>query len=148
MKLSAILSPDGSRTSPTGSLGTHSTILHLCLENINPIVPSTTNNHNGRLRLVASLELRIYLILIANRTGIASSRRKSRKAHFSAPSSVRRTIMSAPLSKELREKHNVRKLRTVRMTRANLMRPTGPINSHPQRRRSHHRPRHQQRPRR
>ncbi|KAK4574565.1 60S ribosomal protein L26A [Recurvomyces mirabilis] len=37
-----------------------------------------------------------------------SSRRKSRKAHFSAPSSVRRVIMSAPLSKELREKHNVR----------------------------------------
>ncbi|PVI08540.1 ribosomal protein L24 [Periconia macrospinosa] len=41
---------------------------------------------------------------------IASSRRKSRKAHFSAPSSVRRVIMSAPLSKELREKHNVRSI--------------------------------------
>lgn len=40
--------------------------------------------------------------------GLASSRRKSRKAHFSAPSSVRRVIMSAPLSKELREKYNVR----------------------------------------
>ena len=40
--------------------------------------------------------------------GIASSRRKSRKAHFGAPSSERRFIMSAPLSKELREKHNVR----------------------------------------
>jgi ribosomal protein uL24 len=39
--------------------------------------------------------------------GLASSRRKSRKSHFGAPSSVRRTIMSAPLSKELREKHNV-----------------------------------------
>ncbi|KAI9724158.1 MAG: hypothetical protein M1828_003903 [Chrysothrix sp. TS-e1954] len=36
-----------------------------------------------------------------------SSRRKSRKAYFEAPSSVRRKIMSAPLSKELREKHNV-----------------------------------------
>lgn len=36
-----------------------------------------------------------------------SSRRKSRKAHFEAPSSVRRNIMSAPLSKELREKYNV-----------------------------------------
>jgi len=42
--------------------------------------------------------------------GLASSRRKSRKAHFSAPSSVRRTIMSAPLTKELREKYNVRAL--------------------------------------
>ncbi|GME24864.1 Ribosomal protein L26/L24P eukaryotic/archaeal [Neofusicoccum parvum] len=41
---------------------------------------------------------------------IASSRRKSRKAHFSAPSSVRRNIMSAPLSKELREKYNVRSI--------------------------------------
>lgn len=41
-------------------------------------------------------------------SALHSSRRKSRKAHFSAPSSVRRTIMSAPLSKELREKHNVR----------------------------------------
>ncbi|KAL2018777.1 hypothetical protein VTK56DRAFT_405 [Thermocarpiscus australiensis] len=44
------------------------------------------------------------------RTNVSSSRRKSRKAHFSAPSSVRRTIMSAPLSKELREKYNVRSI--------------------------------------
>jgi large subunit ribosomal protein L26e len=42
-------------------------------------------------------------------TAISSSRRKSRKAHFAAPSSVRRVIMSAPLSKELREKYNVRR---------------------------------------
>ncbi|GAB1313634.1 60S ribosomal protein L26A [Madurella fahalii] len=41
---------------------------------------------------------------------VSSSRRKSRKAHFSAPSSVRRDIMSAPLSKELREKYNVRSI--------------------------------------
>jgi large subunit ribosomal protein L26e len=39
---------------------------------------------------------------------IASSRRKSHKAHFSAPSSVRRKIMSSSLSKELRGKHSVR----------------------------------------
>ncbi|GAB7338834.1 hypothetical protein MBLNU457_5527t1 [Dothideomycetes sp. NU457] len=43
-------------------------------------------------------------------SNLHASRRKSRKAHFSAPSSVRRTIMSAPLSKELREKHNVRSI--------------------------------------
>ncbi|KAI4173479.1 MAG: hypothetical protein LQ346_008414 [Caloplaca aetnensis] len=43
-------------------------------------------------------------------TSLHSSRRKSRKAHFQAPSSVRRVIMSAPLSKELREKHNVRSI--------------------------------------
>eukprot|EP01064_Diplonema_japonicum_P037817 TRINITY_DN898_c0_g1_i2.p1 TRINITY_DN898_c0_g1~~TRINITY_DN898_c0_g1_i2.p1 ORF type:complete len:135 (+),score=48.88 TRINITY_DN898_c0_g1_i2:110-514(+) len=36
------------------------------------------------------------------------SRRKQRKAHFTAPSHVRRVIMSATLSKELRTKHNVR----------------------------------------
>ncbi|KAL8812852.1 MAG: hypothetical protein Q9223_000395 [Gallowayella weberi] len=41
-------------------------------------------------------------------TSLHSSRRKARKAHFSAPSGVRRTIMSAPLSKELRAEHNVR----------------------------------------
>lgn len=44
------------------------------------------------------------------KTASYNSRRKSRKAHFDAPSSIRRTIMSAPLSKELREKHNVRSI--------------------------------------
>ena len=41
---------------------------------------------------------------------ISSSRRKQRKRHFTAPSSVRRKLMSAPLSKELRQKHNVRSI--------------------------------------
>jgi len=40
----------------------------------------------------------------------ASSRRKSRALHFGAPSSVRRQLMSASLSKELRGKHSVRAL--------------------------------------
>ncbi|QDS74182.1 60S ribosomal protein L26A [Venturia effusa] len=43
-------------------------------------------------------------------SALASSRRKSRKTHFSAPSGVRRTIMSAPLSKELRAQYNVRSI--------------------------------------
>ncbi|RKF63419.1 60S ribosomal protein L26-2 [Erysiphe neolycopersici] len=43
-------------------------------------------------------------------SSLHSSRRKSRKAHFNAPSSVRRTIMSAPLSKELRDKYNVKSI--------------------------------------
>ncbi|MCJ1248929.1 60S ribosomal protein L26B [Trapelia coarctata] len=43
-------------------------------------------------------------------TSLHSSRRKSRKAHYRAPSSVRRVIMSAPLNKELREKYNVRSI--------------------------------------
>merc|ERR1711976_60048 len=41
---------------------------------------------------------------------VSSSRRKSRKAHFSAPSSERRKLMSAPLSTELRNKHQVRNI--------------------------------------
>jgi large subunit ribosomal protein L26e len=41
---------------------------------------------------------------------VSSSRRKSRKAHFSAPSSIRRKIMSSALSKELRNKHSTRSL--------------------------------------
>ena len=41
---------------------------------------------------------------------VSSSRRKSRKAHFTAPSSVRRKLMSAPLCKDLRQKYNVRSL--------------------------------------
>merc|ERR1711991_631404 len=38
------------------------------------------------------------------------SRRKARRAHFQAPSHVRRILMSAPLSRELRAKHNVRSI--------------------------------------
>ncbi|CAG0915892.1 unnamed protein product [Notodromas monacha] len=39
-----------------------------------------------------------------------SSRRKMRKAHFNAPSHERRKIMSSPLSKELRQKYNIRSI--------------------------------------
>ncbi|KAL2644550.1 hypothetical protein R1flu_012137 [Riccia fluitans] len=39
---------------------------------------------------------------------VSSSRRKSRKAHFSAPSSVRRILMSAALSSDLKNKYSVR----------------------------------------
>eukprot|EP00310_Coccolithus_braarudii_P018565 CAMPEP_0183352372 /NCGR_PEP_ID=MMETSP0164_2-20130417/29401_1 /TAXON_ID=221442 /ORGANISM="Coccolithus pelagicus ssp braarudi, Strain PLY182g" /LENGTH=143 /DNA_ID=CAMNT_0025524787 /DNA_START=26 /DNA_END=457 /DNA_ORIENTATION=+ len=39
---------------------------------------------------------------------VSSSRRKSRKAHFSADSTSRRVIMSASLSKDLQKKYNVR----------------------------------------
>lgn len=41
---------------------------------------------------------------------VSSSRSKSRKAHFTAPSSVRRVIMSAPLSAALRKEYKVRSL--------------------------------------
>lgn len=39
---------------------------------------------------------------------VSSSRSKSRKAHFAAPSSIRRKLMAASLSKELRDKYKVR----------------------------------------
>nr|GLL19274.1 60S ribosomal protein L26-1-like [Ipomoea trifida]GMC59965.1 60S ribosomal protein L26-1-like [Ipomoea batatas]GME03486.1 60S ribosomal protein L26-1-like [Ipomoea batatas] len=41
---------------------------------------------------------------------VSSSRRKCRKAHFTAPSSERRVLMSAPLSSDLRNKYNVRSI--------------------------------------
>ncbi|CAE7850629.1 RPL26A [Symbiodinium sp. KB8] len=43
-------------------------------------------------------------------TTVSSSRRKARKAHFSADSESRRKLMAAPLSKELREKYGVRSM--------------------------------------
>jgi large subunit ribosomal protein L26e len=41
---------------------------------------------------------------------VSSSRNKCRKAHFTAPSNIRRRIMSANLSKELQLKYNVRSI--------------------------------------
>merc|ERR1711998_167403 len=41
---------------------------------------------------------------------VSASRRKSRKAHFSAPSSVRRKIMSAHLNKDLSQKYHVKSM--------------------------------------
>lgn len=43
-------------------------------------------------------------------TNVTSSRRKNRKRHFSAPSHIRRKLMTAPLSKELRQKYNIRNI--------------------------------------
>ncbi|GMM32478.1 ribosomal 60S subunit protein L26B [Martiniozyma asiatica (nom. inval.)] len=41
---------------------------------------------------------------------VSASRSKSRKAHFTAPSSARRVMMSASLSKELREQYGVKSM--------------------------------------
>uniref|UniRef100_A0A1I8F3G6 60S ribosomal protein L26 n=1 Tax=Macrostomum lignano TaxID=282301 RepID=A0A1I8F3G6_9PLAT len=38
---------------------------------------------------------------------VTSSKRKNRQRYFNAPSHIRRKLMSAPLSKELRSKYNV-----------------------------------------
>ena len=43
-------------------------------------------------------------------SAVSSAPRKSRKAHFTASSVERRVLMSAPLSKALREKYNVRSM--------------------------------------
>merc|ERR1719343_736874 len=43
-------------------------------------------------------------------SAVTSSRRKCRKAHFTAPSNERRKLMAAPLSTELRNKHSVKNI--------------------------------------
>merc|ERR1712018_313349 len=43
-------------------------------------------------------------------SAVSSQARRSRKAHFNAPSHQKRKIMSAALSKELRAKYNVRSM--------------------------------------
>jgi len=43
-------------------------------------------------------------------TAVSSSRRKARKAQFSADSESRRSMMACQLSKELRVKHNIRSM--------------------------------------
>ncbi|KUF80427.1 60S ribosomal protein L26-1 [Phytophthora nicotianae] len=48
--------------------------------------------------------------LVKFNSTVSSSRRKSRKAHFGAHSTQRRVLMSAPLSKELQNKYNVRSM--------------------------------------
>jgi len=63
---------------------------------------------------------------------VSSSRRKQRLRHFSAPSSLRRKIMSCNLSKELRDKHGVRSLPIrkgdeVRITKGKAKKKTGKV---------------------
>ena len=60
------------------------------------------------------------------------NRRKARRAHFQAPSHVRRILMSAPLSKELRAKYNVRSIPVrkddeIRVTRGNFKGKDGKV---------------------
>merc|ERR1711908_145766 len=43
-------------------------------------------------------------------SSVSSQRRKSRKAHFTAPSSVRRKMMSSTLSKELKTKYDCKSI--------------------------------------
>lgn len=60
-----------------------------------------TNENTSR-----SLSLLISLPYLS--VEVSSSRRKQRKAHFDAPSHLRRKLMSSHLSKDLKKKYNVR----------------------------------------
>ena len=53
---------------------------------------------------------------------VSSDRNKSRKAHFTAPSSVRRVLMSAALSTELRNKYHVRSMPVRKDDEVNVVR--------------------------
>merc|ERR1711972_646463 len=55
-------------------------------------------------------------------SAMGSCARKSRKAHFNAPSHLRRKIMSASLSKELRGQYNVRSMPLVKDDEAKIVR--------------------------
>ncbi|KAH7847101.1 hypothetical protein Vadar_021938 [Vaccinium darrowii] len=55
---------------------------------------------------------------------VTSSRRKNRKAHFSAPSSQRLVLMSAPLSTDLRAKYNVLSMPVEKDDGVNVVRGT------------------------
>lgn len=46
--------------------------------------------------------------VLSSCVAVSGQRRKSRKAHFSAPSHLRRKILSSHLSKDLRTKYDVR----------------------------------------
>merc|ERR1712088_1258506 len=52
----------------------------------------------------------ILIVKMKLNKNVTSSRRKQRKRQFSAPSHIRRKLMSAPLSKDLRQKYGVRSM--------------------------------------
>merc|ERR1712115_326356 len=55
-------------------------------------------------------------------SAVSSQARRSRKAHFNAPSHLRRKVMSAALSKELRAKHGVRSMPLVKDDEVKIVR--------------------------
>merc|ERR1712035_264097 len=50
------------------------------------------------------------IYIMKTHTSVSSQRRKSRKAHCTAPSSIRRKMMSCQLSEQLRKDYNVRSI--------------------------------------
>merc|ERR1712188_299775 len=63
----------------------------------------------SNLHIVTDIKQTLHIKMKKN-NAVSSSRRKCRKAYFSAPSNVRRKLMSAPLSKDLRQKYGVRSI--------------------------------------
>jgi ribosomal protein uL24 len=57
----------------------------------------------------------------ARSNNVTSSRRKQRCKHFSAASSARRRLMSATLSKDLREKYNCRSIPVCKEDEVKIM---------------------------
>lgn len=55
---------------------------------------------------------------------VSSQRRKSRKAHFSAPSNIRRKIMSSKLSKDLKTKYETKSIPVRKGDTVKIMRGT------------------------
>ena len=67
---------------------------------------------------------RIKVIWFVEHIGVSSQRRKSRKAHFSAPSHLKRKIMSSHLSKDLKTKYDVRAVAVRKGDTVKVMRGT------------------------
>merc|ERR1711907_487452 len=61
-------------------------------------------------------------VAMKQKATVASSRRKSRKAYFTAPSHLRRKLMSARLAEDLSKKYSVRSLPIRRDDEVNIMR--------------------------
>ncbi|MCH0628799.1 50S ribosomal protein L24 [Kocuria palustris] len=71
---------------------------------------------------------------VTNKSDVSSSRRKARKAYFTSSSIERRKMMSAPLSKELKEQYGIsalpiRKEDTVTVVRGAKKGQEGKISS-------------------
>merc|ERR1712054_397975 len=80
--------------------------------------------------LISRVSSRTYRLIVNFNTfkmakqnsAVSSCARKSRKAHFNAPSHLRRKIMSASLSKELRGQYNVRSMPLVKDDEVKIVR--------------------------
>ncbi|CAE8634678.1 unnamed protein product, partial [Polarella glacialis] len=95
-----------------GTLVLQQLITHTTASSSSAITVKVRTDNKGNVYNVLNYKAKQwpnYAILMELAT-VTASRRKNRKAHFTAPSHIRRKLMSAPLSKELRTKYGVRSL--------------------------------------